>query len=383
MEEVRDDHREREPAAVVLPRHLEQLFLRAVAELGLPEPCRPLREHGSVASDIGVPRGDLGRGASGDPVVDLAGAVGDPAGGGGPELDTADGRVVPEEAIAAARHEERDAHLRVALHEVEHDALLVQPAVGVLAQAEEALALIGGEALLDLLVTVPGGGEVARAWPPEVDGLLGEQFFAAIALHEADMTGSVHFCGERTNGDVRALRADLYGRFRRRPLGQGTVALGQVVEASAHAQAVRAPGFDAYHFVPGAPGERAGVPSNTHLGLVVGLQEKRGHGGPFQLTVLPLRVDRSPSGQGPVRMSELRSPQALPAACSLQPAACGRCGPVRAGAAHRPAGGPALPAEGGRLGCGCSGGRAAAPMGTVRTRRGTASVLPSPRLRLC
>ena len=68
-------------------------------------------------------------------------------------------------------------------------------------------------------------------------------------------------------------------------------------KASAHAQTVRAPGFDAHHFVPGAPGERAGVTSNAHLGLVVGLQEKRGHGGPLQLTVLPLLVDRSPSGQ--------------------------------------------------------------------------------------
>ena len=155
----------------------------------------------------------------GDPVVDLAGAVGDPAGGGGPELDTPDGRVVPEEAIAAARHEEGDAHLGVALHQVEHDALLVQPAVGVLAQAEEPLALIGGEALLDVLIAVAGGGEVAGAWPPEVDRLLGEQLVAGVALHEADMTGGVHFCGQRTDGDVRALRVDLDGRFRRRPLG--------------------------------------------------------------------------------------------------------------------------------------------------------------------
>ena len=73
------------------------------------------------------------------------------------------------------------------------------------------------------------------------------------------------------------------------------------------------------------------------------LQGKRGHGGPFQLTVLPLQLTVVPPVRA-VRMSELRSPQALPAACSLQPAACGRCGPVRAGGHGRRW--PALPARG-------------------------------------
>jgi len=95
VEEVNDYDREGEPTSVVLPRHLQQLLLGAIAELGLPEPRRPLGEHRGVPCHPCVVRCDLCRRAGGDPVVDLLGAVRDPAGGRGSELDPADRRVVP------------------------------------------------------------------------------------------------------------------------------------------------------------------------------------------------------------------------------------------------------------------------------------------------
>ena len=153
---------------MVLPGHLEQLLLGAVAELGLPETGRPLGQKGGVAGHVGVTGGDLGRGAGRDPVVDLAGAVRDPAGGAGPELNPAHGRVVPEQAVAPAGDDKGHGDLGVALDQVDHEALLVQPAVGVLAEAEKPLALVGGEALFEALVAVAPGGEIARPRPPEV-----------------------------------------------------------------------------------------------------------------------------------------------------------------------------------------------------------------------
>ena len=184
-----------------------------------------------MAGHARVAGGDLCWRASCDPVVDLAGAVRDPAGGRGAELDSADGRVVPQEPVAAARHDEGNAHLGVSLHQVEHDAFLVKPAVGVLAQAEELLALIGGEALFDVVIAVAGGGEIAGAWPPEVDRLLAEQLVTSVAPHEADAPDSICLRGQRADGDPCALSIYLDDRLRGRSLAKGTLALDQIVEA--------------------------------------------------------------------------------------------------------------------------------------------------------
>ena len=126
-----------------------------------------------MAGDFSITGGDLLWRSGGDPVVDLARTVGDPTRCGTAQFHPPDGRVVPEEPVAAVRQEKRDADFGIALYQVEHYALLVQTPVGMLAQPEEAFVLISGEGLLKLLVTVPCGREIARSRPPKMDRLFG------------------------------------------------------------------------------------------------------------------------------------------------------------------------------------------------------------------
>ncbi len=178
VEEVGDDHRQRQTPAPVLAHDLEQLLLAAVAQFALPEAAGPARQPGRVTGGIGVASQDLRGRAGGDEVVDGARLRGGPAGDVGREFDPAHCRVVPQEAVSAVAHDERDGHLGVALDEIERQALVVEPAVGALAHAVEALTVVR----LELLVNLPAAGSVAiehaRAGPPEMLAFLGQQLLA-------------------------------------------------------------------------------------------------------------------------------------------------------------------------------------------------------------
>ena len=80
--------------------------------------------------------------------------IGHPAGPVLGELDTAGGRRVPQEAVAAAAERERNVHLGVVLQHRQHAALLVEQPVLALAEAPEMLVVVGAEGRLDL----PGFG---------------------------------------------------------------------------------------------------------------------------------------------------------------------------------------------------------------------------------
>jgi len=121
--------------------------------------------------------------------------------------------------------------------------------VGVLAQAEEPFALIGREALLDVVIAVAGGGEVAGTRPPEVERLLTEQLFTGVGPEEADTAGGVHLSGQRADGDPCTLPVDLDRRLGVRSFAQGPVAFDQIVEAGSHPQGVRTPRLDVDHLV--------------------------------------------------------------------------------------------------------------------------------------
>ncbi len=127
--------------------------------------------------------------------------------------------------------------------------------MSVLAQPEELFVLIGGKALLDVVIAVSGGGVVAGAWPPEVDRLFTEQLVTGVGPHEADIADGVHLSGQPTDGDARALPIDLDSRLRLRSLAEGPVALGQTVKACSHAQGVGTPRLDVDHLVLAAPRE--------------------------------------------------------------------------------------------------------------------------------
>ncbi len=234
VEEVADDHGQRQPAPPVLARDLQQLLLGAVAQLALPETGGPLGKFGRVAGRVRVAAQHVGGLTGGDPVVDLAGAVGDPAGAGLGQLHPADRRRVPQQAVAAVGDQQRDGDLGVALHQVDHGALLVQQAVGVLAEAVEPLAGIGAEPLLEPVVAVARRGGEARSGPPEVGGLLGEQLGAVLGADERQRAGRrAELRGEAAFG----VRVD--------PDGQPAVDEGRVVlgDLDLHVAAVR-PGVE-------------------------------------------------------------------------------------------------------------------------------------------
>jgi hypothetical protein len=120
-----------------------------------------------------------------------------------------------------------------------------------------------------------------------MDGLLGEQLIVSVTSDEADVADGIRLRSQRSDGDPCILCVYLDDWFCSRSLAEGTVAFDQVIKASAHAQAVRTPRFDAYHFVTAAPGERAGIVEETrNADLVVRLRERREHSSPFRLTVV-------------------------------------------------------------------------------------------------
>src|SRR5512136_1409739 len=75
------------------------------------------------------------------------------------QLCPPDRRIVPEETIAAARQQEGNADLGIALHELNDRALLVEQAMLVLAHAIETLTVLRLEAGLDPVEIASGSLE--------------------------------------------------------------------------------------------------------------------------------------------------------------------------------------------------------------------------------
>ena len=101
VEEVRDHHAHWHTAAVILARHVQQLFLRLIAKLALPEAEGEIRHHGHAARGGGIELLKArGRIAAADPVIHLAGGLGLPFSYVTGECDAAYGRIIPEHAVA-------------------------------------------------------------------------------------------------------------------------------------------------------------------------------------------------------------------------------------------------------------------------------------------
>ena len=146
VEEIHHDRVQGQAHGLVLAGDGHQLILGAVAQLALPVAHAVLGHHGSAAGGGGVVVLNLRRSvAAGDVVVQLLGGAGRPLGAVGGEGGGADGRVVPQEAIAAAGDEEGHAGLGIAVAELQGGALLVQVLVLILAHAEDHLVVVGLE----------------------------------------------------------------------------------------------------------------------------------------------------------------------------------------------------------------------------------------------
>ena len=176
VEEVSDDDVQRHTTPVVLAGDVEQLLLVPVPQLALPVAEAVLRHHRGVPGRGRIGAADLGRGGpGGDPVVELLRGLRRPLRAVGRERSSSDRRVVPEEAVAEARHHERDAGLRVAMGQLERAALEVQDVLLVLPHPVQLLHRAGFERRQDPVVSAddrlvaaslelegPPGGELAQ-----------------------------------------------------------------------------------------------------------------------------------------------------------------------------------------------------------------------------
>ena len=187
VEVVGDDDRQGQPTPLVFTGDAQELVLGLVAELALPEARGPLGEHRRAPGRLAVlaeqVRGIVG---GGYPVIPLPGGLGYPSSHRDAQLDPADPRVVPEQAVPEVRDEERDADLGVALHELDDGALLVEQAMLVLAEPVEALTVPGVEQHLEVVRTTPGRGVPPGRRPGEVRRRLREQL-AAIGAEETQL----------------------------------------------------------------------------------------------------------------------------------------------------------------------------------------------------
>ena len=218
MEEIADDHRERQTPPLVLARDLEELVLVPVAQLGLPEAGGPFRQHRRKARGAYEVAHDVGRRRPRrDPVVNLPRCVGDPPRAVGAQLDPANARHVPEEPVTPAGESERHRDLGVALEEVHDGTLLVQQAVLVLSQPVEALYRVGVERQLTAeevpaapAVTALGRrGEIGNALAKQLSAVRPEETHEGRERHKPLLAIVVHLDDEVAVAHPRPVVEDL------------------------------------------------------------------------------------------------------------------------------------------------------------------------------
>ena len=268
VEIIDHDDRDRQAAALILARDGEQLLLRLIAQLTLPETRRPGRHQRSLAHRVRVGFLDLRRGiARRDPVVHLFRGVHRPLRQILRKHHLSDGGIVPQKAVAAAGEHKGNACLGVALRELHNAALEIEVLLLVLAHAEKLLVLRGLKAHLQaVLVCAEDRAEGARAdlqravealvlLAEAVAVVLLQQQRARVGAQKAQLAGGQHVAAELAVRDARpcAVHGD-----RRLARGGGQQSKILVVEEGrlrrrAHAQAVFAPRLDAQQLLVKAP----------------------------------------------------------------------------------------------------------------------------------
>ncbi len=164
VEEIRYDHIHGDASLLVASRHLKKLLLRLIAKLALPESEAVFRHHRDLARDIRVCLLNLCRSISRrDPVVELFGGLRHPLGNIFAECNLPDRRVVPQHAIAFARHKERNTRLGIPLGKFHDASLQVKERLLILAHSEQLLAVIRLEPV-DQFVAVRAGSWLKSSW---------------------------------------------------------------------------------------------------------------------------------------------------------------------------------------------------------------------------
>lgn len=140
MEEINHNKINRQLAPAVLSSHFQHLLLIPVPQFALPEPKAILWHHRNIAGGFRIGLDNLcGCLARGHPVVELLCTVGFEAHDIIAQHGSANGRIVPKEAVPERRKSERDAGLRVAMRHLEVGALEIEVGLLVLAHAKDLL----------------------------------------------------------------------------------------------------------------------------------------------------------------------------------------------------------------------------------------------------
>jgi hypothetical protein len=175
--------------------------------------------------------------------------------------------VVPQQAVAAAGEQERDGHLGVALDQLDDRALLVEPAVLVLAEPVEALPVAGLEGHLEPVHAAARGLVAARRRPGEVRGGLGQDLVAGRA-QEPELPRGGDLGGQPAVGDEGRVRPDLDGHGDRlgRKQRSGQIVADLLPDRPADPEAARPPWLDADDLVSAPPLEGlVRMCENTHV----------------------------------------------------------------------------------------------------------------------
>jgi len=146
VEAIGHDDVHGQAATLVLAGNLQQFLLVPIAQLALPKPEAVLRHHGGLAGGRRERAHDLSRVVPrGDPVVGLPSGCRLPLGPVHGEGGRPNAGVVPEEPVAGAGQDERNAGLRIAMRKLEDAPLQVHHMLLVLTHSVKLLAGIGLE----------------------------------------------------------------------------------------------------------------------------------------------------------------------------------------------------------------------------------------------
>ena len=214
VEEVADDHRQRQPAPFVFTRHIEQLCLGFIAQLALPETGRPGRHGRGMPGHVGVTLQDFGVIVPAyHVIIQLLRAVGHPARGVHAQLDAPQAGVVPQETVTLVRNHEGNRNFGVALLKLDHRTFIIQAAVLVLSKSEDFFTIPGFEPGFDLVKPPIPVLEMAVGRGKILDRRLFEQRFTGNGVQELHVTGAADLRAQFAVADRGSLPAHLHFRF--------------------------------------------------------------------------------------------------------------------------------------------------------------------------
>jgi hypothetical protein len=178
--------------------------------------------------------------------------------------------MVPQEPVPQAGHQERDGNLGVALDQLDHRALLIEPAVLVLAEPVEPLAVPRIKQHFGVMEpgTPPGRGVPSLRRTGEVRRHFGQQFGTVAGAHKPQPAAGGDPGGQPAIDDLGQVRRNVGPRVsvgRRREQRPRQVVADFPLDRAADPEAIRPPRLDPHGLIASPPLDRRGVlAKDTH-----------------------------------------------------------------------------------------------------------------------